>query len=73
MDLKTLDKSKILKRIGGWKMENNVLYGVYSTRSRKFCFGIEEPSKTKARKELFNRIGTDAYKWRFEIRKIKRK
>ncbi|MEK4632466.1 hypothetical protein ACTOTM_06790 [Bacillus subtilis] len=54
-------------------MENNVLYGVYSTRSRKFCFGIEEPSKTKARKELFNRIGTDAYKWRFEIRKITRK
>ncbi|MCY8513777.1 hypothetical protein [Bacillus atrophaeus] len=54
-------------------MENDVSYGVYSTRSRKFCFGITEPSKTKARKKLFDRIGSDAYKWRFEIRKIKRK
>ncbi|CAI6275440.1 hypothetical protein [Bacillus phage SPbetaL1] len=60
-------------RIGGIKMENEVSYGVYSTQSRKFCFGIKEPSKTKARKKLFERIGTDAYKWRFEIRKIKRK
>ncbi len=31
-------------------MENDVLYGGYNTRSRKFCFGISEPSKTKARK-----------------------
>ncbi|MCY8922115.1 hypothetical protein [Bacillus atrophaeus] len=54
-------------------MEDDVSYGVYSTRSRKFCFGIKEPSKTKARKELFNRIGSDAYKLRFEIRKIKNK
>lgn len=52
-------------------MEN--LFGVYNTQTRKFCFGITEPSKTKARKKLFDRIGTDAYKWRFEIRKIKNK
>ncbi|MDE1367632.1 hypothetical protein [Bacillus licheniformis] len=47
------------------------MYGVYSTRSHKFCFGIEESSKSKARKALFNKIGKDAYKWRFEVRKIK--
>ncbi|ARW39038.1 hypothetical protein ACO1D4_18915 [Bacillus velezensis] len=46
-------------------------YGIYSLRSRKFCFGIDEPSKTKAWKALFNKIGKDAYKWRFEARKIR--
>lgn len=46
------------------------MYGVYSTISRKFCFGIEETSIAKARKALFRKIGKDAYKWRFEIRKI---
>lgn len=43
-------------RIGGIKMENEVSYGVYSTQSRKFCFGIKEPSKTKARKSYLNEL-----------------
>lgn len=50
--------------------EQQTLYGVWSTVSKKFVFGIQAPSKTKARKELFKAIGTDAYKWRFEVRKI---
>lgn len=29
--------------------------------------------KNKSKKKVFDRIGSDAYKWRFEIRKIKRK
>lgn len=47
------------------------LYGIYSTVSKKFVFGIQEPSKTKANKKLFARIGKDAYKYRFEVRKLK--
>ena len=46
------------------------MYGIYSIWSKKYCFGIKEPSKTKARKALFNKIGKDAYKWRFEVRRL---
>lgn len=47
------------------------MYGIYNIKSKQWQFGIKEPSKTKAQKALFNKIGKDAYKWRFEIRKIK--
>lgn len=46
------------------------MWGIYSTWSKTFCFGIAAPSKQIARKELFIKIGKDAYKWRFEVRKI---
>jgi len=45
------------------------LWGVWSTWSKKWCFGIAVPSKRKASEALFNKIGKDAYKWRFEFRK----
>lgn len=45
-------------------------WGVWSNWSKKWCFGIVEPSKSKARKRLFEKIGKDAYKWRFEFKKI---
>jgi len=47
------------------------MYTVYSTVSQKDVFGILEPTKSKARRELFKRIGKDAYKWRFEVRERK--
>jgi hypothetical protein len=46
------------------------MYGIYNTKAKQWQFGIKEPSRTKAKKALFNKIGNDAYKWRFEIRKI---
>ena len=48
----------------------SVKYGIWSVVSKKFVFGIKEPSKTKARKALFNEIGKDSYKHRFEVKKI---
>lgn len=47
------------------------MYGIYNTRTKEFQFGIKEPSKNKARQKLFNKIGNDARKWRFEVREIK--
>ena len=47
------------------------VYGIYNTVAKKFQFGIKEPSKNKAWKKLFDKIGYDAMKWRFEIREIK--
>ncbi len=51
-------------------MDDQKMYGIWTTWGKKWCFGICEPSKTKARKALFNKIGSDAYKWRFEVRRI---
>lgn len=47
------------------------IYGIYNTRTKSFQFGIKEPSKTKAFQKLFEKIGDDARKWRFEVREIK--
>lgn len=49
------------------------MYGIYNTMKKEFQFGIKEPSKSKAWKALFNKIGNDARKWRFEVREIKEK
>lgn len=45
-------------------------YGVWNTCKKEFQFGINEPSKTKAQQRLFEKIGKDAYKWRFVIKPI---
>ena len=47
-------------------------YGIYNRCAKEFQFGIKEPSKNKARQKLFNKIGNDARKWRFEVREIKK-
>lgn len=47
------------------------VYGIYNVIKKEFQFGIKEPSKRKARQKLFNKIGNDARKWRFEVREIK--
>lgn len=46
------------------------MFGIYNHMRKEFQFGIRESSKKKARKKLFEKIGKDAYKWRFEVRKI---
>lgn len=45
-------------------------YGIWNTRTKKFQFGIRESSKTKARKALYEKIGKDAYKWRFVVKEV---
>lgn len=46
------------------------MYGIYNTRAKKFQFGIRETTKGKAIRKLFEKIGQDARKWRFEARKL---
>lgn len=47
------------------------MYGIYSSVSKKHVFGIREPTKSKAWKALYNKIGKDAFKVRFQISKLK--
>lgn len=46
------------------------MYGIYNTASKTFQFGICESSKKKAMQKLFDKIGSDARKWRFEVREL---
>ena len=46
------------------------MYGIYSHVSKKFVYGIREPTKSKAWKKLKEHIGKDVYKWRFQAVKI---
>lgn len=52
-------------------MNRKKRYGVWNTKKKEFQFGICEPNKTKARKKLFEKIGKDAYKYRFQIKELK--
>jgi hypothetical protein len=45
-------------------------YGIWNTNTKKFVFGICETTPQAAKKKLFDKIGKDAYKWRFEVRKL---
>ncbi len=47
-------------------------YGIYNTMRKEFQFGIDEPTKERAQKKLFKKIGYDSFKWRFEIKEIKK-
>lgn len=49
---------------------SNKRYGIWNTCKKEFQFGISEPSKSKALKALFDKIGNDAYKWRFRVKLI---
>ena len=47
-------------------------YGIYNTVSREFQFGICEDTPMLAEARLFQKIGDDARKWRFEVRQLPR-
>lgn len=47
-------------------------YGIYNTMCHDFQFGICEDTPMLAEARLFQKIGDDARKWRFEVRKLPR-
>lgn len=47
-----------------------VKYGIWNSCRKEFQFGICEDSKSKAYKRLFEKIGKDAYKWRFTVKPL---
>lgn len=47
------------------------MYGIWNSITKEFQFGICEKSKTKAFKKLFSKIGMDAYRYRFQTKKLK--
>lgn len=45
-------------------------YGIYNTVTKRFQFDIREDTPMLAEARLFQKIGDDAHKWRFEPRRL---
>ncbi|WP_367899795.1 hypothetical protein [Bacillus pseudomycoides] len=46
------------------------MYGIWSSVSRQFIFGIQEPTKSKAIRKVKKEIGHSWAKYRFSTKKI---
>lgn len=46
------------------------VYGIWNSMTKRFVFGIRQPTKGKALRSLRAEIGKDAHKWRYEVRTI---
>lgn len=55
-----------------WKTVSTMIekWGIWNSLKKEFQFGISEDTPRKAEKRLFRKIGKDAYKWRFEVKRI---
>lgn len=47
-----------------------VKYGIYNTSAKMFQFGICEDTPMLAEARLWQKIGDDARKWRFEAKRL---
>ena len=45
-------------------------YGIYNKQKKEFQFGICEDTPMLAEARLFQKIGEDAKKWKFEVREV---
>lgn len=45
-------------------------YGIYNKQVKKFQFGICEDTPMLAEARLWQKIGDDARKWRFEVKRL---
>lgn len=45
-------------------------YGIYNKQAKKFQFGICEDTPMLAEARLWQEIGDDARKWRFEVKRL---
>jgi len=48
-------------------------FGIYNTVAKKFQFGIAEDTPMLATARLYQKIGDDARKWRFDPRMLPEK
>ena len=49
-----------------------VEWGIWNRQKKSFVFGIREDTPMLAEARLFQKIGEDARKWRYEIKPIKK-
>ena len=59
-----------MDRIEYQRGRNGEKYGIYNTSAKQFQFGICEDTPMLAEARLFQKIGDDAHKWRFEAKRL---
>jgi hypothetical protein len=57
-------------RIEYYRGQKGKKYGIYNTKAKRFQFGIREDTPMLAEARLYQLIGDDARKWRFEPRAL---
>ena len=48
-------------------------WGIWDARKRSFVFGICEDTPMLAEARLFQKIGDDAKKWRYEVKRMQQR
>ena len=61
-----------MKREIYYRGQSGIKYGIWNTTQKRFQFGICEDTPMLAEARLFQKIGDDARKWRFEPRQLPR-
>lgn len=59
-----------MNRIEYCRGKDGFKYGIFNTATKKFVFGIYEDTPMLAEARLFQKIGDDARKWKFEVRRV---
>lgn len=53
-----------------WRGKPGAQYGIWNSNKKEFQFDICEDTPALAEARLFQKIGQDARKWRFEARRL---
>ena len=59
-----------MKRSVYYRGQQGIKYGIWNSVSKQFQFGICEDTPMLAEARLYQKIGDDAKKWRFEPRPL---
>lgn len=68
--MELLEGKRLMNRLEMMRGRPGIKYGIYNTKSKQFQFGISEDTPYLAQARLMQKIGDDARKWRFEVRRL---
>ena len=69
-DVRSEDGGDNMKPSTYYRGNGHSKYGIYNRQKKEFQFGICEDTPMLAEARLFQKIGEDAKKWRFEVREV---
>ena len=67
---RTLQGGDLMKPSTYYMGNGHSKYGIWNKNKKQFQFGIREDTPMLAEARLFQKIGEDAKKWKFEVREV---
>lgn len=58
-----------MNRVEYYRGREGYKYGIWNNATKKFVFGIKEDTPMLAEARLFQKIGDDARKWKFQVKR----